>query len=246
MKQYIPRLIHGLLEDDSDRRLQFCEQFVSLCENKPTFLDEIVWTDEATFKLSGHNRHNCVHWSDRNHFTIMSELNQPGITVWAGISSAGIMSPEFFERTATGDSYLNKLKTVIVPALKQRPDFNNLNFQQDGAPPYFATAVWNFLNETVPDKWISRRGPIEFPPRFPDISPMDFCVWGVIKDSVYSRKPRSVENLRLFVTDAFADLDRDLCTKVCHSVVSRCRESIELKASNLNICHSCSKRNCFP
>ena len=47
------------------------------------------------------------------------------------------------------------------------------------------------------------------------------------KDSVYSSKPRSVEDLRQFVIDAFANLDHDLCTKVCHSVVSRCRECIE-------------------
>ncbi|KAG1703701.1 hypothetical protein GQR58_004165 [Nymphon striatum] len=87
--------------------------------------------------------------------------------------------------------------------------------------------VRNLLDETFPDKWIGRRGPIEFPPRSPDITPMDFFVWGVIKDSVYSRKPRSVEDLRQFVIDAFANLDRDLCTKVCHSVVSRCRECIE-------------------
>ena len=69
--------------------------------------------------------------------------------------------------------------------------------------------------------------PIEFPPRSPDITPMDFFVWGVIKDSVYSRKPRSVEDLRQFVIDAFANLDHDLCTKVCHSVVPRCRKCIE-------------------
>ena len=129
--------------------------------------------------------------------------------------------------TVTGERYLDKLRNVIVPALKQRPDFNKLDFQQDGAPPHYATAVRNLLDETFPDKWIGRRGSIEFPPRSPDITPMDFFVWGVIKDSVYSRKPRSVEDLRQFVIDAFANLDHDLCTKVCHSVVSRCRECIE-------------------
>ena len=36
MKTYIPRLIHGLLEDDPDRRSQFCEHFVSLCEDNTT------------------------------------------------------------------------------------------------------------------------------------------------------------------------------------------------------------------
>lgn len=231
MKPYIPRLIHGLLEDDPDRRSQFCEHFVSLCEDNTTFLNQIVWTDEAAFKLSGHvNRHNCVYWSDKNpHFTIATELNQPGIIVWAGISSAGIVGPVFFEGTVSGEKYLEKLKTAIVPALKERPDFNSLYFQHDGAPPHFATAVRNFLDETFPDKWIGRRGPIEFPPRSPDLTPMDFCVWGIIKDLVYSRKPRSVEDLRQFVIDAFANFDHDLCTSVCRSVLSRCRECIEAK-----------------
>ena len=103
MKPYIPQLIHRLLEDDPDCRLQFCKQLINLYENKPTFLDKIVWTDEATFKLLGQiNHHNCVYWSDRNpHLMITSKLNQPGITVWAGILSAGIVCPEFFERTVT-------------------------------------------------------------------------------------------------------------------------------------------------
>ena len=197
MKPYIPRLIHGLLEDDSNRRFQFCEHLVSLCEDNTTLLSQIVWTDEAAFKLSGHvNRQNCVYWSDKNpHFTIATEPNQPGIIVRAGISSAGIVGPVSFEGTVSGEKYLKKLKAAMVPALKERPDFNSLYFQQDGAPPHFATAVQNFLDETFPDKWIGRRGPIKFPPRSPDLTPMDFCVWGIIKELVYSRKPRSVEDL---------------------------------------------------
>ena len=138
----------------------------------------------------------------------------------------GIVGPQFFDGTVTGERYLDKLKNFVIPALKQRPDFNNLYFQQDGAPPHYATVVRNLLDETFPDKWIDRRGPIEFPPRSPDITPMDFFVWVVIKDSVYSRKPRSVEDLRQFVIDAVTNLGHDLCTKVCQSVVSRCRECI--------------------
>ena len=133
----------------------------------------------------------------------------------------------FFEGIVSGEKYLEKLKTAIVPALKERPDFNSLYFQQDGALPHFATAVRNFLDETFPDKWIGRRGPIKFPPRSPDLTPTDFCVWGIVKKLVYSRKPRSVEDLRQFVIDAFANFDHDLCTSVCRSVLSRCRECIE-------------------
>ena len=229
MKSYIPRLIHGLLEDDSDRRSQFCEHFVSLCEDNTTFSNQIVWTDKAVFKLSGHvNCHNCAYWSDKNpHFSIVTKVNQPGQIVWAGISSAGIVGPVFFEGAVPGEKYLEKLKTAIVPALKERPDFNSLYFQQDGAPPHFAIAVQNFLDDRFPDKRIGRRGPIEFPPRSPGLTLMGFCVWGIIKELVYSRKPRIVEDLRQFVIDAFANFDHDLCTSVCRSVLSRCRECIE-------------------
>ena len=73
LKPYRPRLVHGLLAGDPDRRLQFCEmmrdQFV---EEQVETLDKIIWSDEACFKLSGHvNRHNCVYWADGNpNFTI--------------------------------------------------------------------------------------------------------------------------------------------------------------------------------
>ena len=59
---------------------------------------------------------------------------------------------------------------------------------------------------------------------------MDFCVWGIIKELVYSRKPRSVEDLRQFVVDAFANFGHDLYTSVCRSVLSRCPECIEAES----------------
>ena len=49
----------------------------------------------------------------------------------------------------------------------------------------------------------------------------------IIKELVHSRKPRSVEDLGQFVIDAFANFDHDLCTSVCRSELSRCRECIE-------------------
>ena len=97
-KPYRPRLVHGLLEDDPDRRLQFCEimrdQFVG---DQVERLDKIIWSDEACFKLSGYvNRHSCVYWADENpNLTIETQLNQPGVTVWGALSSEGVIEPVF-------------------------------------------------------------------------------------------------------------------------------------------------------
>ncbi|GFY67824.1 DUF4817 domain-containing protein [Trichonephila inaurata madagascariensis] len=61
LKPYYTRLLHGLLWDDPDHRLQFCEIMRNLLTEQPDQLLKIAWIDEACFKLSGHvNRHNSV------------------------------------------------------------------------------------------------------------------------------------------------------------------------------------------
>ena len=66
LKMYRPRLLHRLLEDDPDRRLQFCEVVPNGGRQSNGIVDKITLTDEAHFKLSGAvNRHNCVYCSTK-------------------------------------------------------------------------------------------------------------------------------------------------------------------------------------
>lgn len=118
LKPYIPRPLHALNEDDPDRRLQFCETFLAFYEEDPDLVKKIIWTDEAHFKLNGRvNRHNSVYWSDSNpHIILTSEVNVPGVSVWAGICSSGIIGPFFFKSTVTSDAYLEMLKSKFIPA----------------------------------------------------------------------------------------------------------------------------------
>ena len=177
LNPYRPRLLHGLMEDDPDRRLQFCETLRDFIANEEQdILDKIVWSDEASFKLSGHvNRHNCVYWASENPHLIMERQNkEPGVTVWGGISSGGVIGPIFFDGAVNGENYLEMLNNVVLPYLRQREDFNELYFQQDGAPPHYALNVRTFLHQTFPQRWFGRRGSIEWPPRSPDLTPMDF------------------------------------------------------------------------
>lgn len=230
LKAYRPKLIHGLLEDDPDRRLQFSEIMLNEIEENPIIADNIVWTDEASFKLSGHvNRHNCVYWYSENmHLTLEQQLNQPGVTVWGGISSSGVLGPIFFDGTVTGDKYLEILMNEVVPQLQQQPNSHELYFHQDGAPPHYSRAVRAYLDETFPEKWIGRRGPIDWPARSPDFTPMDFFFWGVLKDKVYSLKPRSVGDLKNYIRDAFQGINaqRNLCKIVCRSVKGRLQSCV--------------------
>ncbi|KAJ4449617.1 hypothetical protein ANN_01020 [Periplaneta americana] len=133
--------------------------------------------NEATFKHNGTiNRHNCVYWAKENQHTIQEKaVHLPEVTVWCGLSSRGIIGPYFFEGT-----------------------FN------DGAPAHFHVNVSNFLDRTLNQRWIGRRGSAaELSPRSLDLTPLVFYLWGALKDTVYSTKPQTLEELGVEIEHAY-------------------------------------------
>jgi len=49
--------------------------------------------------------------------------------------------------------------------------------------------------------WIGRGGTIAWPPRSPDLTPLDFSVWRYVKDQVFvPLLPASLEELRARIT----------------------------------------------
>ena len=97
LKMYVPKLYHGLLEDDPDRCLQFCEVVLNTDRQGNGIIDKITWSDEAHFKLSDAvNRHNHVCHSRANpHIMIEGQLNQLGIRIQACLSCKGLLGPIF-------------------------------------------------------------------------------------------------------------------------------------------------------
>ncbi|GBM98300.1 hypothetical protein AVEN_179921-1 [Araneus ventricosus] len=49
-------------------------------------------------------------------------------------------------------------------------------------------------------------GCVEWPPRSPDLNPMDFFLWGYIKQRVYATPPPTLQELRNRITDACASV----------------------------------------
>ena len=47
-------------------------------------------------------------------------------------------------------------------------------FQHDGAPPHYTNRVRELLNELLPNRWLGRGGPVAWPPRSTDLTPLDY------------------------------------------------------------------------
>lgn len=220
------RLVQELNEDDSDRRLQFCEVVSEMINGNQNYMFDICFSDECSFYLNGIvNRHNCRYWSDENPrlFREVHTQHPEKLNVWAGIYGNHIIGPFFIPGNLTGQIYLDLLENAIYPALVQvlenEEDHQTIIFQQDGAPPHFVQPVRQFLDENFPHAWIGRRGHIEWPPRSPDLAPLDFFLWGHLKSKIYATQPESLDDLRNRIINE--------CRQITPQILSNVRERFQ-------------------
>ncbi|KOX76026.1 hypothetical protein WN51_12513 [Melipona quadrifasciata] len=104
--------------------------------------------------------HNVRIWGSENfHVTRKLQRDGPKVNVWRGIMCNRIIDPFFFNETSiTANVYFDLLTEYVAPQLHDLPP--TIIFQQDDAPPHWGLHVRGFLNETFPDRWIGRGGPI--------------------------------------------------------------------------------------
>lgn len=229
---YKVHLVHELSEDDFDRRLEFSENLQILCERDEMFARNILFSDEATFSLNGTvNRQNCRYWAEHNpHWMQQARTQHPQkVNVWAGILKNRILGPFFFDGNLNGDIYLDFLQLELVPALVElypdpnTPDSpsNEIWFQQDGAPPHYSRPVRDYLNLIFNNRWIGRRGVVEWPARSPDLTPLDFFLWGYLKSKVYVNRPQNINDLKERIRQEIRRITPDVIINVQNEFISR-------------------------
>ena len=153
------------------------------------------------------------------------------VTVWCAMSKYGLIGPYFFSDNVNAVQYLEMLNNFFIPSLKQLRKFSGAYFQQDGAPPHFATDVRALLDRNFNQIWIGRSGPITWPVGSPDLSALDFFLWGYIKNNVYKRVPTNLNQLKDFIAEEFQTVTRDMCENAMNSFydgLNKCVGSNEL------------------
>ena len=141
------------------------------------------------------------------------------MNVWAGIINNTIIGPFFIEGNLDGRKYEELLRNQIVPAIQvfAGVHFDHTWFQQDGAAPHYARDIRNYLQEVFAGRWIGRRGVIEWPARSPDLTPLDYFLWGYLKDRVYRTKPANIEELKQRIRDEITAIEQDMIERAVSS-----------------------------
>ncbi|GFT65093.1 hypothetical protein TNCV_2928531 [Trichonephila clavipes] len=159
----------------------------------PIFISEFLFSDEAHFWLNGYvNKQNCRIWSEANpQVYVETPLHPEKLTVWCALWAGGIGSSS-----------------------KNDEGHNELWFQQDGATCHTARATIDLLKDTFGDRLISRFGPVSWPPRSCDLTPLDYFLWGYVKSLVYADKPQTLDHLEDNIRRVIADIRPQMLEEV--------------------------------
>ncbi|GFU32975.1 uncharacterized protein TNCV_4155611 [Trichonephila clavipes] len=93
--------------------------------------------------------------------------------------------------------------------------------QQDGATCHTARATIDLLKDTFGDRLISRFGPVNWPSRSCDLTPLDYFVLGYVKSLVYADKPQMLDHLEDNIRRVIADIRPQMLEKVIENWTSR-------------------------
>lgn len=109
------------------------------------------------------------------------------VNVWAGIVNNSLVGPVFLDRL-NSVTYENFLSETLPVLLEDVPlaSLRNMYYQHDGAPAHYSRRARELLDREYPGRWIGRGSTvIAWPARSPDLTPLDFYLWGHVKAMVY-------------------------------------------------------------
>ena len=122
--------------------------------------------------------------------------------------------------TIRGERYRAMLSKFFFKQIEEE-DLDNIWFQHDGATCHTANATLNLLRPIFENRIISERGDVNWPPRSCDLTPLDYFLWGAVKDKCYANHPETIQDLKYEIQAAVAAIRPETIEKVLQNWVDR-------------------------
>lgn len=228
-------LLQALEEGDFPRRLEFCNW---ARDQGPFFHRRILFSDECTFKSDTEvNTWNCRFWSEENPhwFREVDCQHVWKVNVWCGIIDDKIIGPIFLEHNLNGARYASLLEEDLHDWLDELPlrYQDGMWFQQDGCPAHTSRAARTVLNRMFPGRWIGKYGPIAWPARSPDLTVLDYYLWGRVKEIVYKDRPTTRDDMKQRIRAAIASLSAEEIRRAVDAFSGKVRLCAQLNGGHI-------------
>jgi len=219
------------------RRLDFANKMLIKIDEENFDISKIIFSDEAHFWLGGYvNKQNYRIWGTEQPNSIVTRpLHPQKLTIWCGLCAEGLVGPYVFNETIDGQDYQRMITERLIPDLEDRGWIDGYYFQQDGAPAHTARETIDLLASRFGNRLISQKCPggIEWPPYSPDLSPLDFYLWGYIKDRTYRNNPKTLEEVARNIEAAIENVTTENLIAVVQNFELRLRHLIAMDGQHI-------------
>ncbi|GFX37528.1 uncharacterized protein TNCV_4899581 [Trichonephila clavipes] len=154
--------------------------------------------------------HKRILFSDEAHFWLNDYVNKQNCRIWSEAN------PQVYVETP-----LHPEKLTVWCALWAGGIIGPYFFKNDEGHNVKARATIDLLKDTFGERLISRFGPVNWPPRCCDLTPLDYFLWGYVKSLVYADKPQTLEHLEDNIRHVIADIRPQVLEKVIENWTSR-------------------------
>ena len=115
--------------------------------------------------------------------------------------------------SVNGLRYQTMINEFLWPELEDM-DVDDVYLQQDGAMCHTSGETIVLLREKFPGWVISRNDDNSWPPRSCDLTPLDFFLWGYVRDKVYADAPQSIQELKGNIRAVTDGIELQMCEHV--------------------------------
>lgn len=238
LKPYKSLKVHKIENKNKEKRETFAIWFNA---HEAGFEQYVLWSDEKCWVAdSSPNSQNDRFWSmiPPNELNEVQYQGKERAMCWVGILNSHIIGPFWFcndsgeSITVNQRVYLEMLKTQMLPALNNLTYLRRVYFQQDGASCHCTDSVLEWLKTIFNDRIISRRSSIPWPPQSPDLSPLDYWLWGRVQSLVNLDKPKTIQDIKVSVASNIQKITRQEVKKSVENIRKRLQYCEERKGEH--------------
>lgn len=171
--------VQEVLVDDPPKHAGFCRLVLDRRDTNCDFVRSICFSDVATFLLNGCvNKHNqFVYTKENPHLFIEDKMQSLTIIHLAMVSPDLGVTFKLLDTIMNNKLYRDILENIVFLIFTKRRNSNKI-YQQDDAPPHFATLVRDSLNHHLSNRWIHRVGLIILVSKESESFASDIWLWG--------------------------------------------------------------------
>ncbi len=104
----------------------------------------------------------------------------------------------------------------MLSKTQRNEDEQYIHIQQGGARAHMSEQTMEFLLEFFNDRLVSVG---LWPPRSPDLTPLDFFLWGHLKNKIFATPPASIEELKWRIALEIQNITQKTLRKVFQNMM---------------------------